>query len=82
VFLNMALHDLLLLESLGLGWDDSLVRRLRTLDATGNVLCFATWSITVALRKPCTQSSCLRKQQELAGGAAAGQVPVGRRGLP
>jgi Gpi18-like mannosyltransferase len=81
VLLNMALHDLLLLESLGLGWDDYLVRSLRTLDAAANVLCFAAWSIAVALRRPGTQS-CLEKQQELAGGAAAGQVPVGRCGLP
>jgi hypothetical protein len=54
VLLNMALHDQLLLERLGLGLEDQAVRGLRALNAAANLLCFAAWSTTAARRKPGT----------------------------
>ena len=52
VLLNMALHDQLLLEALGRSLDDGLVQRLRLLNAAANVLCFLSWSLAAALRRP------------------------------
>jgi Gpi18-like mannosyltransferase len=60
VLLNMALHDQLLLESLGVGWEDALARILRSLNAAAQVLCFVAWSTVAAFRKPGTHPSCVR----------------------
>jgi Gpi18-like mannosyltransferase len=50
LLLNMALHDQLVLEGLGLGVDDPLVERLRLVNAAANVLCCLTWCVLAALR--------------------------------
>jgi hypothetical protein len=50
LLLNMALHDQLVLEGLGLGVDDLLVERLRLVNAAANVLCCLTWCVLAALR--------------------------------
>jgi Gpi18-like mannosyltransferase len=52
LFLNMLLHDQLVLESLGSGLEDPLVERLRLANAALNVLCCLGWSVLAALRQP------------------------------
>jgi hypothetical protein len=52
LFLNMVLHDQLVLERFGYGVDDPLVQRLRLLNAALNVACFLSWSGWAALRTP------------------------------
>jgi hypothetical protein len=52
LFLNMVLHDQLVLESLGSGLEDPLVERLRLANAALNVLCCLGWSVLAALRHP------------------------------
>ena len=54
LFLNMVLHDQLVLESLGYGVDDAVVERLRLLNAAMNVAAFLGWSTWAALRTPAT----------------------------
>lgn len=51
VLLNMALHDQVLLDWLGLGLSDPWVSRLRTVNALANIACFAGWMVA-ALRRP------------------------------
>jgi hypothetical protein len=50
LFLNMLLHDQLVLESLGAGLQDPLVERLRLANAALNVLCCLGWCALAALR--------------------------------
>ena len=52
LFLNMLLHDELLLEGLGSGLQDPLVERLRLANAVLNVLCCVGWCVLAALRSP------------------------------
>ncbi len=52
VLLNMALHDEVLLEGLGLDQGGSLVAVLRTANAVVNLACFAAWCAVAALRRP------------------------------
>jgi hypothetical protein len=51
LFLNMILHDQLILESLGRGLDDPFVRQLRLTNAALNLACLVSWSAWAALRK-------------------------------
>jgi hypothetical protein len=48
VLLNMVLHDLVTLEALGINPGDTLVQRLRVLNAGVNLVCFAGWSLVAA----------------------------------
>jgi len=50
LLLNMALHDQLVLESLGFGLGDPLVEQLRTLNAALNVITFFGWAVVATLR--------------------------------
>jgi hypothetical protein len=52
LFLNMLLHDQLVLESLGAGLQDPLVEDLRLANAALNVLCCLGWCALAALRPP------------------------------
>ena len=52
LFLNMFLHDQLLLERLGSGVQDPLVERMQLANAALNVLCCLGWCILAALRQP------------------------------
>ena len=52
LFLNMLLHDQLVLESLGAGLQDPLVERLRLANAALNVVCCLGWCALAALRPP------------------------------
>jgi Gpi18-like mannosyltransferase len=52
LFLNMLLHDQLLLEALGSGLRDPFVERLRLANAALNVLCCLGWCVQAALRAP------------------------------
>ena len=52
LFLNMLLHDQLLLEALGAGLQDPFVERLRLANAALNVLCCLGWCVTALLRPP------------------------------
>jgi len=52
LFLNMLLHDELLLEGLGVGVHHPLVERLRLANAALNVVCCVGWSVLAALRSP------------------------------
>jgi len=52
LFLNMLLHDQLVLESLGAGLQDPLVEHLRLANAALNVLCCLGWCALAALRPP------------------------------
>jgi Gpi18-like mannosyltransferase len=52
LFLNMLLHDQLLLERLGAGLEDPLVARLRLANAALNVVCCIGWGVLAALRRP------------------------------
>ena len=51
LFLNMFLHDQLLLEGFGLRIDNPGVERLRLANATLNVACFLGWSVWAAVRQ-------------------------------
>lgn len=51
VLLNMALHDQLLLEAVGLRLDHPRVATLRTVNAAANVLVWAVWMFVAARRK-------------------------------
>ena len=51
LFLNMFLHDQLVLETLGLNVDDQLVQQLRLINAVLNVGCFVAWSVWACARK-------------------------------
>lgn len=57
LFLNMLLHDELVLESLGAGLQDPLVERLRLANAALNVLCCLGWCVLAALRPPEKQAA-------------------------
>jgi hypothetical protein len=61
LLLNMALHDELVLEALGLPQDGLLVGSLRVLNAAFNVSCFAAWSAWAALR-PAPAGALVRVQ--------------------
>jgi hypothetical protein len=50
VLLNMALHDQLFLESVGLSLGDPLVLNLRLVTAAANVACFFGWGAAAATR--------------------------------
>ena len=52
LFLNMFLHDQLLLESLGRDIHDARVERLRLINAALNVACCLTWAVWAVLRAP------------------------------
>jgi dolichyl-phosphate-mannose-protein mannosyltransferase len=52
LFMNMLLHDQLLLESLGRGIHDPDIEQLRLLNAGLNVLCCLGWAVWAALRAP------------------------------
>lgn len=57
MFLNMVLHDQLVLEGLGSSLNDALVERLRLGNAALNVACFAGWSVWAAARRPTVATS-------------------------
>ncbi len=69
LFLNMALHDQLLVEALGASLEDHGVITLRTLNAALNVLCWVGWSLArisqhyVARQEP--RSHPARRRAEL-----------------
>ncbi|MGI9146482.1 MAG: hypothetical protein ACR2IK_08075 [Chloroflexota bacterium] len=50
LFLNMLLHDELLLEGLGAGLRDPRVEQLRLVNAALNVVCCVSWFVLAALR--------------------------------
>jgi hypothetical protein len=52
LFLNMFLHDQLLLESLGRGIHDPGIEQLRLVNAGLNVVCCLGWGLWAALRTP------------------------------
>jgi hypothetical protein len=52
LFLNMFLHDQLLLESLGRGINDPGIEQLRLVNAGLNVVCCLGWALWAALRTP------------------------------
>jgi hypothetical protein len=52
LFLNMLLHDQLLLEALGSSDKDAMVAQLRLANAATNVLCCLVWAAAVLFRRP------------------------------